>query len=93
VKHPKAVKIVGVGGIVVTALMTDWTGVALLVIAIILALCWVLDDQDRAKRLALLVSTWRHGTSTPQRRRAVTTPRRRAVTADPRTIEEPPATS
>ncbi|MFB9686009.1 hypothetical protein ACFFTO_17575 [Amycolatopsis plumensis] len=78
----KTVKVVGVSGLVVTVAMRDWTGIALVVVAIIVAFCWVLDDHDRAKRLTLLVSTWRHGTSTP--------PRRRAVSTVPRT--KPPAT-
>lgn len=73
--------------------MTNWTGIALLAIAVVLAFCWVLDDHDRAKRLTVLVSTWRHGTSTAPRRRAVTTPRRRAVTIASRATGKARATS
>ncbi|MEU0529214.1 hypothetical protein [Amycolatopsis tolypomycina] len=94
-RHPKAVKtakIAGGTGLVVTTLMTNSTGIALLAIAVVIAFCWVLDDHDRAKRLTMLVSTWRHGTSTPLRRRTVATPRRRAATAASGAIEKPPVT-
>ena len=67
----RTVKTVGVtggtGGAVAAALATGWVGAALLIIAILaptLAICWVLADPDRPQRLALLVTTWRHGTTT-----------------------------
>jgi hypothetical protein len=69
VKHPKAVQAVGATGgvsaVLVAVLATGWTGIALLVFAIVVpiaALCWVLADSDRPQRLALLLNTWRHGT-------------------------------
>ncbi|KOX29420.1 hypothetical protein ADK67_10815 [Saccharothrix sp. NRRL B-16348] len=58
----------------------------LLIVAIvvpILAICWIVADSDRPQRLALLVATWRDGT----------TPPRRAVGARSRgAIDEPRAT-
>lgn len=95
-RHPKAVKtakIAGVTGLVVTAFMTNSTGIAVLAIAVVIAFCWVLDDHDRAKRLTVLVSAWRHGAGTSPGRRTVAASRRRAVTTAPRAIGKPPATS
>jgi hypothetical protein len=88
---PKAVKTVsvtgGTSGAVVAAFAAGWTGVAVLIIAIVMpiaAICWVIADPDRPPRLALLMSTWRHGTPLPGRSTA-TQPRR--------TTGKPPATS
>jgi len=81
-KRPSAstVKAVGVtGGMVAAALSTGWVGVALLIIAIIapiIAICWILADAHRPQRLALLLTTWRHSTTTPTRRSTTTKPRR-----------------
>jgi hypothetical protein len=55
----------GTGGAVAAALATGWVGAALLIIAIIapiIAICWILADPHRPQRLALLLTTWRHGT-------------------------------
>jgi hypothetical protein len=60
----------GVGGAVAAALATGWIGAALLIVAILVptaAICWILADSDRPQRLALLVTTWRHGTRAPTR--------------------------
>ncbi|MBW4716692.1 hypothetical protein [Saccharothrix obliqua] len=68
----------GAGGMVAAALAAGWIGAALLIIAIlapIIAICWILADPDRPQRLALLVTTWRHGTTTPPRRATTTKPR------------------
>ncbi|WP_309116258.1 hypothetical protein [Saccharothrix sp.] len=76
----------GTGGAVAAALTAGWVGAALLIIAIvvpIIAICWILADADRPQRLALLVTTWRHGTATPPVRTTTTKPRR--------AIKEPPA--
>lgn len=62
----------GTSGAVVAALTAGWTGVAVLIIVIVVpiaAICWVVADADRPQRLALLLSTWRHGTLAPPRRR------------------------
>jgi hypothetical protein len=72
VKHPKAVTTVsatgGVSALLVAVVATGWTGIALLVIVLIVliaALCWVLADSERPQRLALLLSTWRHSPLPP----------------------------
>jgi hypothetical protein len=75
----------GTSGAVVAAFAAGGTGIAVVIIAIvvpIVAICWVLDDPDRPQRLALLLNTWRHGTPTSPRRSPASTPRR--------TIGEPP---
>lgn len=46
------------------ALAMGWTTVAA-VIVLAIALCWVVADADRPKRLALLLTAWRHGTPAP----------------------------
>jgi hypothetical protein len=54
----------GAGGLVTIALVANWFAAALLVAAILIpatVLCWVLNDKDRPKRLALLMTAWRHG--------------------------------
>ncbi|MFF5097727.1 MULTISPECIES: hypothetical protein [Actinosynnema] len=76
----------GAGGMVAAALAAGWVGAALLIIAILaptIAICWVLADHDRPQRLALLVTTWRHGTTPPPGATTATKPRR--------AITEPPA--
>lgn len=47
---------------VTVALTTGWIGVALLIVASVAALCWILADRDRSHRLALLVTIWRDST-------------------------------
>lgn len=46
------------------ALAMGWTTVVA-VIVLAIALCWVVADADRPKRLALLLTAWRHGTPAP----------------------------
>ncbi len=68
------------------ALTAGWIGALLLIIAIIVptaAICWILADPDRPQRLALLVTTWRHGTTPPPRRATTTTKPRRAISEPP----------
>ncbi|XVS67845.1 hypothetical protein ACQPYE_17910 [Actinosynnema sp. CA-299493] len=86
----KTVKTIGVtggtGGAVAAALAAGWVGAALLIIAIVvptIAICWILADADRPQRLALLVTTWRHGTTTTPRRATATTNPRRAISEPP----------
>jgi hypothetical protein len=62
---------------VVAAFTAGGTGIAVLIIAIvvpIVAICWVVADPDRPQRLALLLTAWRHGTA-PPRRSPASTPR------------------
>lgn len=55
------------GGVLTAALAMGWLGM-IFVLAVILvptlALCWVIADNSRPHRLALLLATWRYGTST-----------------------------
>ncbi|WP_394617138.1 hypothetical protein JNUCC0626_47265 [Lentzea sp. JNUCC 0626] len=62
------------------ALDAGWIGAALLIIAIVVpitAICWILADPDRPHRLALLLTTWRHGGTAQQR--SVAAKSRRAI--------------
>lgn len=55
----------GAGGAVAAALAAGWIGAILLITLILVptaAICWILADFDRPQRLALLITTWRHGT-------------------------------
>jgi hypothetical protein len=55
-------------------LAKGWTGITLAVVVIIvvvLAVCWIINDADRPKRLALLLVAWRDTRSTRR-----TTPRK-----------------
>ena len=57
---------VGSTGVISTLLTAGWVGMVLLiaiVAAMIGALCWVLADEGRAGRCALLISSWRGRTS------------------------------
>jgi hypothetical protein len=65
------------------ALAMGWTTVAAIIVLTI-ALCWVVADADRPHRLALLLTTWRHGTPAPPSLTQTVPP-----TAD-RTTEAPP---
>lgn len=50
--------------ILTTAVVTSWITAAILLTAILIAttaLCWILADHDRPRRLALLLTDWRHG--------------------------------
>lgn len=69
----------GTAGAVTAALAAGWTGTTLLIVAILVptaAICWVLADNQRPQRLALLLAAWRHGNITPTRRTAGQRPRR-----------------
>ena len=55
------------GGVLTTLLATGWAGVALAVTVVIVltaAVCWIVADPHRPRRLALLIQTWR-GTRSP----------------------------
>ncbi|MGH3923343.1 MAG: hypothetical protein ACRDTT_10815 [Pseudonocardiaceae bacterium] len=60
-----------IGATVVSAVLAmSWAGVVIavgVVIVLTIAVCWVLADADRPKRLALLLTAWRHGTPAPRR--------------------------
>jgi TIR domain-containing protein len=50
--------------IATTAVVTSWVTATILLTAILIvttALCWILADHDRPRRLALLLTAWRHG--------------------------------
>lgn len=50
------------GGAVAAALLAGWTGAVVLVCLVLiptLAICWVLADPGRTKRLASLLTIWR----------------------------------
>lgn len=57
----------GAGGVVGTLVAKDRTGVVLVaavIIVVVLAACWVLNDRNRPERLALLFAAWRGMPST-----------------------------
>jgi hypothetical protein len=62
-----------VGGGLFTALATiSWPALAMVSAVVIVALaavCWVLNNGDRPKRLALLIRAWRDSRSRPTDRR------------------------
>jgi hypothetical protein len=50
------------GGVLSTLLTTGWAGAALLIAVVLVlvgAVCWVVNDPQRPDRLALLIATWR----------------------------------
>jgi len=52
----------GSGGIISALLAGGWTGVVLLVALVVVlvgAVCWVIADDARPERLALLITSWR----------------------------------
>ncbi|MEQ4301418.1 hypothetical protein ABNF97_08505 [Plantactinospora sp. B6F1] len=58
----RAGAVVAGGGLVTTLSLLDWPGLLALLAAtamVVGATCWVLSDQDRPKRLALLIRSWR----------------------------------
>lgn len=54
---------IGAGGTLLSAsLAAGWVALAIagaVVIAVILALCWIIADSERPGRLALLLTAWR----------------------------------
>jgi len=67
--------VVALGGGVVSALHTiGWPAPVVLLGSVamaIVAICWVLNDHERPRRLALLIRAWRGQAPTPRRRGAV----------------------
>jgi hypothetical protein len=55
-------RVLGATAGLAAVLSAGWTGVALvtaLVLVPVLAICWVVADPDRPRRLALLLTAWR----------------------------------
>jgi hypothetical protein len=74
----------GGGGLVSALLAGGWIGVVLMavvVLALVVAVCWVVADADRPARLALLITSWRAGT--PARTARAATPRKARQVSGP----------
>lgn len=61
------------GGSAVTSVVAavGWPGLvlaAIVIVSVVLAICWVINDADRAARLCDVIREWRRGSS-PRRRR------------------------
>ncbi|MEV4759663.1 hypothetical protein AB0J86_31830 [Micromonospora sp. NPDC049559] len=54
--------LVGGGGVVSALATVGWPALVLMAamtVTAVVAMCWVLNDRDRPRRLALLIAAWR----------------------------------
>jgi hypothetical protein len=75
----RGLSVAGGGGFVTAIFAAGWAGIVIVsavVVVLIAAVCWIVADEDRPARVALLVTAWRHGTITPRRRRTPAVQRR-----------------
>lgn len=76
----------GASGALATLLAKGWTGIALamaVIIVVVLALCWIINNPDRPERLALLLAAWRGTRSTREMTRSEPAAGRTMVAARP----------